>query len=156
MNGFAVFYAVNQALGNWDTYGGFAHNFYLYGDPARAGQLRFIAWDFDLAFDGTGPTDLTLQSYDGSWPLIQALARDPVYAVRFHEQLRATYDAEFVDGALAARVDALVARVADAIDREDAVHEGVRAGFDDGVAALREHIDGQAFAIDDHLRATGF
>jgi spore coat protein H len=46
--------AVNTAIENWDTYGVFAHNYYLYGDPAQDGRLRWIPWDHNMAF-GMGP-----------------------------------------------------------------------------------------------------
>jgi spore coat protein H len=46
--------AVNTALENWDAYGVMAHNYYLYGDPARAGRLQWIPWDHNMAF-GVGP-----------------------------------------------------------------------------------------------------
>ena len=31
-----------------------AHNYYLYGDPAQGGRLRWIPWDHNMAF-GAGP-----------------------------------------------------------------------------------------------------
>jgi spore coat protein H len=46
--------AVNTAIGNWDAYGAMPHNYYLYGDPARGGRLRWIPWDHNMAF-GAGP-----------------------------------------------------------------------------------------------------
>lgn len=46
--------AVNTAIGNWDAYGAMAHNYYLYGDRAREGRLRWIPWDHNMAF-GAGP-----------------------------------------------------------------------------------------------------
>jgi hypothetical protein len=50
--------AVNTALQNWDVYGTFAHNYYLYGDPGQKGRLRWIPWDHNLAlaagFGGLG------------------------------------------------------------------------------------------------------
>jgi hypothetical protein len=42
--------AVNTVIDNWDAYGVMAHNYYLYGDPARNGQLRWIPWDHNFAF----------------------------------------------------------------------------------------------------------
>jgi hypothetical protein len=42
--------AVNTVIENWDAYGVMAHNYYLYGDPARRGQLRWIPWDHNFAF----------------------------------------------------------------------------------------------------------
>jgi spore coat protein H len=45
--------AVNSSIANWDAYGAMAHNYYLYGDPAQGGRLRWIPWDNNFAF-GTG------------------------------------------------------------------------------------------------------
>jgi spore coat protein H len=46
--------AVNTAIGNWDAYGAMPHNYYLYGDAARGGRLRWIPWDHNMSF-GAGP-----------------------------------------------------------------------------------------------------
>jgi hypothetical protein len=46
--------AVNTAIENWDSYGAMAHNYYLYGDPAAGGRLKWIPWDHNMAF-GAGP-----------------------------------------------------------------------------------------------------
>jgi hypothetical protein len=45
--------AVNQVVDNWDAYGRFAHNYYLYADPGRGGRLVWIPWDNNFAFGGT-------------------------------------------------------------------------------------------------------
>jgi len=42
--------AVNTAIDNWDVYGALAHNYYLYGDPAQKGRLKWIPWDNNMAF----------------------------------------------------------------------------------------------------------
>ena len=151
LGGFVDFYAVNQAIGNWDTYGGYAHNFFLYGDPATA-QLRFMPWDFDLAFDSTGPSDLSLRSFDGRWPLLQAIARDVELATRYQATLVGFARSELSSGKLAARVDELAALIRPAITREDAVRPGAIARLDAGVAALRAHLADQAVAIADFDR----
>ena len=44
--------AVNTALLNWDSYGAMAHNYYLYGDPAQNGRLRWIPWDHNFSLGG--------------------------------------------------------------------------------------------------------
>jgi hypothetical protein len=54
VDGFLLYLAVNTALEDWDQYGAMAHNYYLYGDPARRGQLQWISWDHNFAF-GSGP-----------------------------------------------------------------------------------------------------
>ena len=42
--------AVNQVVDNWDAYGRFAHNYYVYADPGRNGRLVWIPWDNNYAF----------------------------------------------------------------------------------------------------------
>ena len=51
---FLKWLAINTAIENWDTYGVMSHNYYLYGDPAQKGRLRWIPWDNNMAF-GVGP-----------------------------------------------------------------------------------------------------
>lgn len=46
--------ALTAAMQNWDAYGGMAHNYYLYNDPAT-GRLTWIAWDHDRILSGGGP-----------------------------------------------------------------------------------------------------
>lgn len=151
MRGFADAYAINQAIGNWDTYGGLAHNFYLYNDPATA-QLRYIPWDFDLAFDRTGASDLTLRGFDGRWPLLQALARDVEYATRYEAKLAAFAAAELDGGVLTARVDVLAAMIRPAIVREEAVRPGVLDAFELGIAEMKAHLDLQRDEIRNFLQ----
>jgi hypothetical protein len=56
--GFLRWLAVNTVIDNWDVYGAMPHNYYLYGDPAQKGRLRWIPWDNNMAFGvgmGFGP-----------------------------------------------------------------------------------------------------
>jgi hypothetical protein len=46
--------AVNTAIDNWDVYGAMSHNYYLYADPAKNAQLRWIPWDNNEAFGRSG------------------------------------------------------------------------------------------------------
>jgi spore coat protein H len=154
MQKFADFFAVNQAIGNWDTYGGYAHNFFLYNDPA-AQRLEFMPWDFDLSFDGTGANDLSLRSYEGKWPLLQAVARDVEYATRYQSSLAGFASSEMANGKLAVRVDALVALVTPAVLREDASRPGAFQRMTDGVANLKSHLTTQTSAIATFLASHG-
>jgi hypothetical protein len=49
---FLQWLAVNTVIENWDAYGGFAHNYYLYSSPKSKGPLRWIPWDHNFAFGG--------------------------------------------------------------------------------------------------------
>ena len=46
--------AVNTVIQNWDVYGAMPHNYYLYGDPAKQGRLRWIPWDNNEALGRSG------------------------------------------------------------------------------------------------------
>jgi hypothetical protein len=46
--------AVNSVIQNWDAYGTMPHNYYLYGDPAQKGRLRWIPWDNNFSL-GAAP-----------------------------------------------------------------------------------------------------
>jgi hypothetical protein len=52
VNRFLQWLAVNTVIENWDAYGGFAHNYYLYSPPKSTGPLRWIPWDHNFAFGG--------------------------------------------------------------------------------------------------------
>lgn len=47
MEHFLKYLAVNNTIVNWDSYGGMAHNFYLYNSPTQ--KLTWIPWDHDQA-----------------------------------------------------------------------------------------------------------
>ena len=121
---FLRYLAINTAIEDWDQYGAMAHNYYLYGDPARRGQLQWISWDHNFAF-GSGPMggrggpaggvpgrggppgggppgrggpgrggmpfgvgiDILAENVRASWPLINFLIDDDVYARRYRELL---------------------------------------------------------------------
>ncbi|MBB3838935.1 hypothetical protein FHS57_002941 [Runella defluvii] len=49
---FLKYLAINNVIGNWDTYGAMAHNFYLYNSPTK--KLTWIPWDNNEAFSSRG------------------------------------------------------------------------------------------------------
>lgn len=59
--------AVNTALLNWDSYGTMSHNYYLYGDPAQKGRLRWIPWDHNFAL-GASPAFGGMGGFRGGPP----------------------------------------------------------------------------------------
>jgi hypothetical protein len=95
VNGFLRWLALNTLVGNFDAYGGLsAHNYYLYGSPRHRDRLFWMAWDHDLAMNGstlggavgnqggtttTANFDLFLNGTAANWPLIRFLLDDPTY-----------------------------------------------------------------------------
>ena len=158
VEGFIDFLAVNQLIGNWDTYGALAHNFYFYTDEQDE-QISFIPWDFDLSFDSSPFSDFTLRSFGGTWPLLQAIARDVEYATLYQERLAAIGQAEFATGTMKQRIDSYTALIEDAVAREAALNresDGFNGfygpvNFADSITRIRQHVDIQEAALADFL-----
>jgi len=92
--------AVNQIIGNWDSYGRMTHNFYFYADPALGGPLVYVPWDFNESYShgsgGGGPggggggrsaLSVSLDEVQASWPLIRRTMDDEVYRANYIAQL---------------------------------------------------------------------
>ena len=166
--------AVNTALQNWDAYGTFAHNYYLYGDPGQKGRLRWIPWDHNFAL-GAGPFGLggggvapggggddILHTQKGSqWPLISRLLADEVYSARYREQLARAIEGLLAPDASAARLRQLHGLVASSVagDRgERPSHTTISSAgaFErsiDGPGGLREIVERRRAAIRNALAA---
>ena len=130
--------ALNNLVGNWDSYGNMTHNYYLYGDPAREGRLVWIPWDFNEAMRTNGKQDLVtfgMGEVSDEWPLIHHLAADPVYMARYEEHLVDLMDTVFTEAAVRERAEALHDRVADAVADEVAPYTHLRS-YSDFTGAL--------------------
>jgi len=73
--------AVNNTVGNWDTYGQVMHNYFL---ANTNGVLRWIPYDLNLSFQmkgGLNRTALTMEMKEvgSQWPLIRYIIDDPEY-----------------------------------------------------------------------------
>lgn len=91
--------AINQIIGNWDSYGTMTHNFYFYADPALGGPLVYVPWDFNESYGhgggGGGPgggggrsaLSVSLNEVQASWPLIRRTMDDEVYRANYIAQL---------------------------------------------------------------------
>jgi hypothetical protein len=165
--------AVNTAIQNWDAYGTFAHNYYLYGDPGQKGRLRWIPWDHNFALGagigggGFGPGgppmfgggDDILHTRAGSqWPLISRLLADEVYAARYREHLARALEGLFAPDAAVRRMQQLHAMIAASVADERPGHTTIssREGFEraiDGPGGLREVVQQRHDAVRKALAA---
>ena len=68
-------HAYNYALINFDSYVGYAQNYYLY--KGLSGQFHPIIWDLNMSFGGFRLTDAT-QSYFNGFDIPQAQNMDPL------------------------------------------------------------------------------
>ena len=94
VDGFLRWLALNHLLGNWDSYGQMAQNYYLYHSSSDD-LLHWIPWDSNEALsDGRSraSTPIDARSVGDNWPLISFLLDDPVYF-----QVYVTYVAEALD-----------------------------------------------------------
>jgi spore coat protein H len=145
------FFAANQANGNWDTYGGLAHNYYLYGET-DGGPLHFIPWDFDLSLDAASFSDFTLLGYSGEWPLIQAIARDAELYSAYHVALEEVARREYDEGLLARRVTEVSAQLRPLLTAEGADV----SDFDDAIDQLQYDLQGARDSLREYLDSRGF
>jgi hypothetical protein len=111
VDAFLRWLAVNTVAENWDTYGGLAHNYYLYANPNDAGRLTWIPWDHNLALaESSMASDDPLHADVGEeWPLIHHLLADPVYAARYRALLAEALDGQATPDQVSARAAALKA-----------------------------------------------
>jgi hypothetical protein len=141
---------------NWDAYGLFPHNYYLYGDPARGGRLRWIPWDHNFSFGlaprfgpppgggrgglppgvpafGGGPIpafgggDVLHRQVTEAWPLIRLLLADEVYAARYRAFLRASLEGLLEPAAFERRARALHAMIASSLVGERSSHSTINS-----------------------------
>lgn len=150
MHGFIDFIATNQAIGNWDTYGGLPHNMYLYTDE-ESNQVNFIPWDFDLSFADTEQTDFTLRTFTAQWPLLQAIARDVEYMTLYQERLRAIANIEFASEKMIRTIDEKHQLIKDAVTRENQSDPGRLDRFNSALIAMKEHVEKQEGALAEFL-----
>lgn len=119
VEGFLRWYAVNTAIENWDTYGGLAHNFYLYGAPDEGGRLTWIPWDHNLSLQDSlmGETAILHETVTDEWPLIRYLLDDAVYGQAYQDALALALAVEgaYAEDSLSTRTAELSALVQPAL-----------------------------------------
>lgn len=81
VKGYLKYLAVNNTVGNWDTYGQVMHNYFL---VSTDGILRWVPYDLNLSFQmkgGLNRTALTMEMKEvgSQWPLIRYIVDDPEY-----------------------------------------------------------------------------
>ena len=145
VDGFLKWLAINTVIGDWDTYGFFCHNYYLYGDPDDNGRLNWIPWDHNESLK-PAYHDLDFSQVDNNFPLIRYLIDDEVYHEIFLDHVR-----DFIDGAFSE---------VDLIERLEYEHELIRpyvigdyreqAGF--SLIRRPEHFEISFQRIIEHIR----
>lgn len=86
MDHFVKWLAINSTLVSWDTYGGIAHNYYLYNHPTK--KLMWIPWDNNEALTTQERVKITLVGIAAAWPLIKFTNEDPVYYAKYKVEVK--------------------------------------------------------------------
>jgi spore coat protein CotH len=138
--------AVNTAMENWDTYGGLAHNYYLYARPDDGGRLAWVPWDHNLSLQDsfTGSTDPMYDDLGEEWPLIRYLLDDPEYRADYEEALVWSQEGLLDEELLAAQSAARAEQVREALFGEGGEVEGStfltnEADWESALQSLLEH-----------------
>ena len=139
--------AINTVIENWDTYGGAAHNYYLYNDP-ETGQLTWIPWDHNEALKSGGRSQMTLEmtAIGDEWPLIRYLLDNPDYYETYVNYIDDTIHTVFTPEAMTARYEALAALIA-----PYAVADVGQAAFDQAIQELITHTQNRVAAAEEFL-----
>ena len=161
---FIKWLAINTAIGNWDSYGSMAHNYYLYNNN---GALTWIPWDLGLSFSESGgmgqmpgknatnntTTSLTHVSTGSNWPLIRFLLDDSVYYALYLNELKTFSTNSFNSGIAANKIQAAHDLIAPYVTGTEPEQIGYTfltspADFDNGFTSLFQFISRQSVAID--------
>ena len=156
VDAFLRYLAVNNLIGNWDSYGLMTHNYYLYGDPAQDGRLVWVPWDFNLSFAASNVSDalsITMDEVEEDWPLIRTLMDDAVYAELYYSHLEELVEGELSVEAQEERFAQAHALVAESAAAETAAYTNVTSSFDDALEGTDDAVfdwieDANAAAVD--------
>lgn len=90
VDGFLRWLAVSNAIEHWDSYGWYAHNYYLY---QNGGKLHWIPWDNNIAMESHkhDRKSLSLSRVGEDFPLIRFLMDDKEYAKTYNLYLEEFY-----------------------------------------------------------------
>lgn len=153
---FLKWLAANTTLMNWDTYGGIAHNHYLYNDPYK--KLMWIPWDNNEAL-ATNPKCLSfgLTEVKSNWPLLRYLADDPVYFATYKAYVKEFNDNIFTTAKmneLFERNTALITSFVNGTEKEQAPYSNLTnvANFTNALPGLKQHIITRNQAVKDFLK----
>lgn len=155
VDAFLRWFAVNTVAENWDTYGGLAHNYYLYANPSDGGRLTWIPWDHNLALAASFMTsgDPLHADVGEEWPLIHHLLADPVYAARYRALLAEALDGQAAPAQMAARAATLKALLQPALfeggeGENDPTLFNSAAAHDAAIDALVDHMTSRRATIE--------
>lgn len=85
---FLRYFAVNNTIQNWDSYGIKNHNYFLYN---QGNKMTWIPWDHNEALQpgiNTGTVSLSASEVGNDWPIIRYIMDIEEYKSKYDEYLR--------------------------------------------------------------------
>ncbi len=138
---FLKWFAANNMLQNWDTYGVMPHNYYLYRNPDTQ-LFEWIPWDNNEAL----VSDRRCLRPDASevtsqWPLIRYLLDDSDYAEEYRQNVQEFASSLFNYTRMAPIYDARAALIEDAVlsENRDYTFTSPRDFFE-AISELKSHV----------------
>jgi spore coat protein H len=143
MEQFVKWLAVNTTLVNWDTYGGIAHNHYLYNHSTQ--KLLWIPWDNNEALTNNARVQLNLSGVANTWPLIKFVAEDPIYYAKYKAYVKDFNDTVFTTSKMNEIFDkatTLITPFVNGTEKEVAPYTNLTnvASFTSSLAQLKTHV----------------
>jgi spore coat protein H len=152
VNHFLKYLAINNTIVNWDAYGALAHNYYLY-TPTATKLVTWIPWDFNLSMTTTTQTggaggafgrgvSLEMMEVTTAWPLINFMAKDPIYYARYKDYVKSFNEQFFQASRINPMIDKNVALINAAVSQEVAPYSFLTnaAAFNTATNALKQHV----------------
>ena len=138
---FLKWFAANNVMQNWDTYGVMPHNYYLYRNPDTQ-LLEWIPWDNNEALSSErrclslGASEVTSQ-----WPLLRYLLDDADYAEAYGQYVYEFATTLFNADRMVPIYDARAALIEDAVlsESRDYTFTSSREFFE-AISELKSHV----------------
>jgi len=96
---FLRYLAVNNTVGNWDSYGVLAHNYYIANTD---GVLHWVPYDLNLSFQMRGGLNnsrfslsMDMKEVTNQWPLIRYIVDDPEYFAYYKSAVKEFIQKDF-------------------------------------------------------------
>ena len=138
---FLKWFAANNVLQNWDTYGVAPHNYYLYRNPDTQ-LFEWIPWDNNEALV-SNPRCLSLNASEvtSRWPLLRYLLDDSDYAEQYRQNVHEFATNLFNATRMAPLYDTRAALIQDTVLSESADYTFTSPRrFSESISALKAHV----------------
>ena len=138
---FLKWFAANNVLQNWDTYGVMPHNYYLYRNPDTQ-LFEWIPWDNNEALV-SNPRCLSLSASEvtSQWPILRYLLDDSNYAEQYRQNVHEFATNLFNATRMSPIYDTRAALIQDAVLSENADYTFTSPRrFSEAISALKAHV----------------